>query len=214
MKSLSHSFLVKHLNTSDFLKGFLSFSQFICSFTFQVQPAADLLLTFQQNLKKYTKSNRKMAVTPETHKIIGKHKMLFWTRSMYKCVFWNHVRKEEVLQVKFTVALEHFSDSPDVKPSVLLVTFRSATITFALTKLKTRISPSRIQEVEIHLTLTWHNIFRHYTPRLTKEFTHTKLNHLTSFSQLTSSRRYATSPLPDYLDCQVKFFSLGISTKI
>lgn len=32
---------------------------------------------------------------------------------MYKCVFWNYVRKEEVLQVKFTLALEHVSDSPE-----------------------------------------------------------------------------------------------------
>lgn len=62
--------------------------------------------------------------------------------------------RKEVLQVKFTVALEHFNDSPDVKLSVLLVIFRSATFTFALMKLKTRISPSRIQEVEIHFTLT------------------------------------------------------------
>lgn len=62
--------------------------------------------------------------------------------------------RKEALQVKFTVALEHFNDSPDVKLSVLLVIFSSATFTFALMKLKTRISPSRIQEVEIHLTLT------------------------------------------------------------
>lgn len=65
------------------------------------------------------------------------------------------MRKEEVLQVQFTVALEHFNDSPEyVKPSILLVIFRTATFTFALTQLKARISPSRIQEVEIHLALT------------------------------------------------------------
>lgn len=49
------------------------------------------------------------------------------------------------------------------------------------------------------------------------EFTHYKTKSplfLTHFTQLTSSSRYTTSPLPDYLDCQVKFFSIGISKEI
>lgn len=76
MMSLSHNFLVTHSNTPDLLKDDF-FPQFVCYFTFQVQPAADLLLTFQQNLKKHTKSSRKMPVTPEIHEIIGKYEMLF-----------------------------------------------------------------------------------------------------------------------------------------
>lgn len=67
MNSPSHSFLVTQSNTFDLLKDFPSFFQFVCYFNFQVQPAADLSLTSQQNFKKHTKSNRKMTVTPETH---------------------------------------------------------------------------------------------------------------------------------------------------
>lgn len=120
------------------------------------------------------------------------------------------MRKKEVLQVKFTVALEHFPGSLNLFASVLLFMLKSATLTFALRKLKTTIPPSRIQEAEIYLTLTWHNIFRYYIPRWTQVFTHIKLNHHCSSHSLFSQPKAADIlPVLFQTRLQVKFFSIG-----
>lgn len=107
MTGLSHNFLVTHSNTPDLQKDdFLNSCVILLSKFNQQQTYCWHSST---TLKSTQKSNRKRAGTPEIHKIIGKREMLFWTQSMSKNVFWNYVRKEEVLQVKLTVALEHFT---------------------------------------------------------------------------------------------------------